>query len=94
MHRRRVSFAMRLTFGTYAAVSVAMTAAVVANAALHQPQFYLACVYLVRSNGSLMVLYNAVAMIIIVAARLLQRLFFGPLRPNEIEVRRKPAPPA
>ena len=46
---------MQLTFGAYAAGSVALTAAVIANAFAHEPQFYLACVYIVRSNGSLMV---------------------------------------
>ena len=46
---------MRLTFAGYAAASVALTAGVIANAYVHEPQFYLACVYLVKSNGSLMV---------------------------------------
>ena len=82
---------MAITFRTYAAVSLGLLIAVVANAYMHEPQFYLACVYVIKSNASVMVLYNAALMGVIVVVKMLQRVFLGTLRATEVEVRRRRA---
>ncbi|KAI9740673.1 MAG: E3 ubiquitin-protein ligase hrd1 [Claussenomyces sp. TS43310] len=74
---------MRLA--AYAGASVASAAAVVIYAFNQRSNFYSACVYLSQSNLCLMILTNLILFIIASLMYSLQRLFFGPLRPIEIE---------
>jgi len=46
---------MRLSLPSYAAISALALGAAVVNAYVHKKQFYTACVYLSRSNLSMMV---------------------------------------
>ncbi|KAI9199393.1 uncharacterized protein BJ171DRAFT_217087 [Polychytrium aggregatum] len=74
---------MRLA--AYGAISTALTLVVIANAWADREQFYSACIHLVQSNSSLLVLLNMGLFLIIVFARMGQWIFFGELRAMEIE---------
>lgn len=78
---------MRVTFTGYALVSVALAVAVVANAFRSHPQFYTACVYLSKSNMSIMILFNLLLLGAVIFSKFWQRVFFGRLRTIEVEVR-------
>ncbi|KAK4044848.1 hypothetical protein C8A01DRAFT_42458 [Parachaetomium inaequale] len=74
---------MRLAW--YAGASTALAAAVVASAFYQRANFYSAMVHLAQSSLSLMVLVNLIFVVYGSFMYGLQRLCFGPLRPNEIE---------
>ncbi|KAK4148238.1 uncharacterized protein C8A04DRAFT_33710 [Dichotomopilus funicola] len=69
----------------YAGASTALAAAVVAAAFYQRANFYSAMVHLAQSSLSLMVLVNLIFVVYGSFMYGLQRLCFGPLRPNEIE---------
>ena len=74
---------MRLAY--YAGASTAAAAACLLKAFHQRPNFYSATVYLSQSNACLLILTN---LLLVFAASLmyaLQRMFYGPLRPIEIE---------
>ena len=67
------------------AASLLLTAAVVAHAFATKKQFYPSVVYLTKSSASMAVLYAQALVLALLAAKLATRLFFGPLRPVELE---------
>ncbi|KAJ3173980.1 E3 ubiquitin-protein ligase hrd1 [Geranomyces variabilis] len=74
-----------MRFVLYGCASVALTAAVMANAWLQRAQFFTACIHITRSSASLMVLLNMGLYLTVVIGKALQRLFFGQLRAMEVE---------
>jgi hypothetical protein len=70
----------------YGALSAAVLAAVVGNAYVQRQQFYLACVYLTKSNANMLVLYNTAFFSIFMFSKLVRKIFFGQLRAIEVEV--------
>ena len=64
-----------------------LTSLVVSNAYYKKKQFYPTVVYLLNSNRSLGVLYMQGFLVVWVLCDLLKRLFFGTLRPAEVEVK-------
>ncbi|KDQ21945.1 hypothetical protein BOTBODRAFT_123891 [Botryobasidium botryosum FD-172 SS1] len=73
----------RLTL--YGALSTLLASAVIANAFRKHSNFYSAMVYLSRSSGSVMALSNFGIFASLVAGKVTQRIFFGSLRPVEVE---------
>ncbi|EJD03016.1 uncharacterized protein FOMMEDRAFT_123168 [Fomitiporia mediterranea MF3/22] len=69
----------------YTALSIAAVLAVVANALKRHSNFYSVAVYLSKSNGTVVVIANFGLLLALLAGRLLQQVFFGPLRPMEVE---------
>lgn len=69
----------------YGALSSALLAAVIGNAVLQREQFYLACVFLTRSNANMLVLYNMALVATLLFGKLVRRVFFGQLRATEVE---------
>ena len=70
----------------YGAISGTLLTAVVANAFFQREQFYLACVYITRSNANLLILYNMALVFVLMAGKVFRRVFFGQLRAMEVEV--------
>ncbi|KAF2857783.1 hypothetical protein K470DRAFT_260433 [Piedraia hortae CBS 480.64] len=75
---------MRITY--YAGASVAVAAATLFKAFNERPNFYSACVYLAQSSACLLVLSNLCLVLACGFFYGLQRLFYGPLRPLEVEM--------
>ncbi|KAI5123985.1 hypothetical protein M0805_006396 [Coniferiporia weirii] len=69
----------------YGVFSVGVVLAVVANALKKHSNFYSVAVYLSKSNGTVVVLANFGVLLAILFGRLLQQVFFGPLRAMEVE---------
>ncbi|KAI0344612.1 hypothetical protein BDW22DRAFT_1391432 [Trametopsis cervina] len=69
----------------YGLLSTAATAATIANACKNYSNFYSVAVYLSRSGRSLLVLANFGFIVALVSGSILQRIFFGPLQPREVE---------
>ncbi|KAI1112634.1 hypothetical protein F5Y14DRAFT_254780 [Nemania sp. NC0429] len=74
---------MRLLW--YAGASTALATGVIAYAFNQRANFYSAMVYLSQNNLSLMILVNLVLLLYASFVWALQRIFYGPLRPFEIE---------
>lgn len=68
-----------------AATSLLLTAVVIGNAFYQKQQFYPSVVYLTRSNISLAVVYVQSFVIVFIIGKLLRFIFFGQLRPVELE---------
>ncbi|KIO16298.1 hypothetical protein M407DRAFT_34051 [Tulasnella calospora MUT 4182] len=69
----------------YAACSTALVGMVVFNAFRKHSNFYSIAVYLAKSNGSVMVLANFGLLLTLLLGNLFRMVFFGPLRPMEVE---------
>ncbi|TDL24187.1 hypothetical protein BD410DRAFT_111888 [Rickenella mellea] len=69
----------------YSIISSAALLAVIANALRNHSNFYAVAVFLSKSNGTVLVLANFCFVITIILGRLLQQIFFGPLRSQEVE---------
>ncbi|KZP34269.1 hypothetical protein FIBSPDRAFT_923812 [Athelia psychrophila] len=69
----------------YSVVSALAVSAAIANALKNHSNFYSVAIYLSRSNRSVLVLANFALLIALVFGRVFQQIFFGPLRPTEVE---------
>ncbi|EKM54086.1 uncharacterized protein PHACADRAFT_257690 [Phanerochaete carnosa HHB-10118-sp] len=69
----------------YAVFSICATVATIGNACRTYSSFYSMSVYLSRSGRSLLVLANFGFLLALLSGRVLQRIFFGPLQPREVE---------
>ncbi|POS85994.1 hypothetical protein EPUL_003355 [Erysiphe pulchra] len=69
----------------YATISTVAAGSVIISAFHQRSNFYSACVYLAQSNLCLMILTNLILLIYSTFVYSLQRVWFGPLRPIEIE---------
>ncbi|KAK1833368.1 ERAD-associated E3 ubiquitin-protein ligase HRD1 [Podospora conica] len=76
---------MKMRFAWYAGASTGLAATVIVSAFHQRANFYSAMVHLSQSSLSLMVLVNLVFVVYGSFMYGLQRLFYGPLRPVEIE---------
>ncbi|KAI4247762.1 MAG: hypothetical protein L6R40_001348 [Gallowayella cf. fulva] len=74
-----------MRFGLYAGVSSALAVGAVARACLERPNFYSSSVYIAQSNACLFILTNLALLSTYSAMLGLQKAFYGPLRPVEIE---------
>ncbi|KAL8997281.1 MAG: hypothetical protein Q9188_006366 [Gyalolechia gomerana] len=72
-------------FGLYAGVSSALAAGSVIRACLDRPNFYSSCVYIAQSNACLFILTNLALLAMYSVTLGLQKAFYGPLRPVEVE---------
>lgn len=66
-------------------ISFGLTGAVVANAYYQKKQFYPSVVYITRSNSSMAVIYIQALILVILAGKLVKKIFFGQLRAAEFE---------
>src|SRR5687768_15358114 len=62
-----------------------MTAAVLGNAFYQKKQFYPSVVYLTKSNPSMAVLYLQAFVFVLLAGKVMRKVFFGQLRAAEME---------
>ncbi|CCM04367.1 uncharacterized protein FIBRA_06540 [Fibroporia radiculosa] len=69
----------------YTVFSSCAVVGTVANACRSYPNFYSVAIYLSRSSRSVLVLANFGLLLALLFGRILQRLFFGPLQPREVE---------
>ncbi|EWC47858.1 hypothetical protein DRE_02740 [Drechslerella stenobrocha 248] len=74
---------MRLT--AYGAVSTLVASGVVLQAFHQRANFYSACVHLAQSNACLMILTNFGFFMTVMFGKMVQKIFYGPLRPAEVE---------
>lgn len=66
-------------------LSVVLSAAVIGNAYYQKKQFYPSVVYITKSNPSMAMLYIQAFVFVILMGKLMRKVFFGSLRPAEIE---------
>ncbi|KAG8933209.1 E3 ubiquitin-protein ligase hrd1 [Tulasnella sp. 418] len=69
----------------YALFSTFLVSGVVLNAFLIHSNFYSVAVYLSKSSGSVLALANFGFLVTLAVGKVLQQIFFGPLRQNELE---------
>ncbi|KAH7920923.1 hypothetical protein BV22DRAFT_1073169 [Leucogyrophana mollusca] len=69
----------------YTLVSTIAVSATIANALKSRSNFYAVAIYLAKSNRSVLILANFGVLIALLCGQVAQRIFFGPLRPQEIE---------
>ncbi|KAH8119360.1 hypothetical protein DFH11DRAFT_1849016 [Phellopilus nigrolimitatus] len=69
----------------YSVFSIGAVLAVIANALKKHSNFYSVAVYLSKSNGTVVVLANFGLLLALLSGRLMQQIFFGPLRAMEVE---------
>ncbi|KAG2183306.1 hypothetical protein INT43_006311, partial [Umbelopsis isabellina] len=74
---------MRLAI--YGGVSTLLAASVIAEAFRQRSNFYTACIFLSKSSACTLILLNVGIYFSIMVGRLLQAIFFGQLRPIEVE---------
>ncbi|KAL8645232.1 MAG: hypothetical protein Q9226_007393 [Calogaya cf. arnoldii] len=74
-----------MRFGLYAGVSSALAAGAIARACLERPNFYSSSVYIAQSNACLFILTNLALLSTYSIMLGLQKAFYGPLRPVEVE---------
>ncbi|KAL8756678.1 MAG: hypothetical protein Q9199_002762 [Rusavskia elegans] len=74
-----------MRFGLYAGVSSALAAGAIARACLERPNFYSSSVYIAQSNACLFIFTNLALLSTYSIMLGLQKAFYGPLRPVEIE---------
>lgn len=70
----------------YSAISFISVCAVVANALKNFSNFYAIAIHLSKSSRSVLVLANSGILLSLLTGHVIQRIFFGSLRPNEVEV--------
>lgn len=66
-------------------ISFGLTGAVIANAYYQKKQFYPSVVYITKSNSSMAVIYIQALILVILAGKLVKKIFFGQLRAAEFE---------
>lgn len=66
-------------------LSLALTTVVIANAYYQKKQFYPSVVYITKSNPSLAVIYIQAFICVLLAGKLMRKIFFGELRASEFE---------
>ncbi|KAF8170208.1 hypothetical protein K438DRAFT_1982734 [Mycena galopus ATCC 62051] len=69
----------------YATFSFFAVVAAVANALRNYSNFYSVAIYLSKSSRSVLILANFSFLVALLAAHVVQKIFFGALRPSEIE---------
>ncbi|CEL54156.1 E3 ubiquitin-protein ligase synoviolin [Rhizoctonia solani AG-1 IB] len=69
----------------YGAVSTALASLAVYTTFSTHSNFYSAVVHLSKSNGSILTLANFMVFLTLMVAKVMQLIFFGPLRANEVE---------
>ncbi|KXN90192.1 E3 ubiquitin-protein ligase HRD1 [Leucoagaricus sp. SymC.cos] len=69
----------------YSLISVIAVSAVVLNALRNYSNFYSVSIYLSKSGRSVLVLANFAVLLALFCGHVVQRIFFGALRPNEVE---------
>ncbi|KAG0244532.1 E3 ubiquitin-protein ligase hrd1 [Actinomortierella wolfii] len=69
----------------YGAVSTALATSVILVAFAQRSNFYSACIYLYKSNACMMILLNFGLFLTLVLGQFIQWIFFGTLRPLEVE---------
>ncbi|CAA7259248.1 unnamed protein product [Cyclocybe aegerita] len=69
----------------YALVSLVSVSAVITNALKNYSNFYSVAIYLSKSSRSVLVLANFGVLLTLLCGHVVQRIFFGSLRANEIE---------
>ncbi|KAK6338137.1 E3 ubiquitin-protein ligase hrd1 [Orbilia brochopaga] len=74
---------MRLA--VYGTVSTLVASGVVLQAFHQRANFYSACVHLAQSNACLMILTNFGFFMTLMFGKMVQKIFYGPLRPAEVE---------
>ncbi|KAK6345822.1 E3 ubiquitin-protein ligase hrd1 [Orbilia blumenaviensis] len=74
---------MRLV--AYGAISTLVASGVVLQAFHQRANFYSACVHLAQSNACVMILTNFGFFITLMFGKIIQKIFYGPLRPVEVE---------
>ncbi|KAL8670924.1 MAG: hypothetical protein Q9168_004556 [Polycauliona sp. 1 TL-2023] len=74
-----------MRFGLYAGVSSALAVGAIVRACLERPNFYSSTVYIAQSNACLFILTNLALLSTYSIMLGLQKAFYGPLRPVEIE---------
>lgn len=66
-------------------LSFVLTGAVIGNAYYQKKQFYPSVVYITKSNPSMAMLYIQAFVFVILMGKLMRKIFFGQLRPAEME---------
>lgn len=66
-------------------LSITITSMVIAYAYYQKKQFYPTVVYITKSNPSMAVMYIQAFLLVILAGKIMKKLFFGELRPAEFE---------
>lgn len=74
---------MRLAL--FGAVSTLLSIYTLINAYIQRGQFFSTCIYISHSNASMLVLFSMAIYIFIIVCKIIQKIFFGPLRAIEIE---------
>ncbi|PPQ99709.1 hypothetical protein CVT24_009692 [Panaeolus cyanescens] len=69
----------------YTLASVISVSAVITNALKNYSNFYSVAIYLSKSSRSVLVLANFGVLLALLCGHVVQRIFFGALRPNEVE---------
>ncbi|KTW28472.1 hypothetical protein T552_01732 [Pneumocystis carinii B80] len=69
----------------YGASSTIATGIVILSAFLNRSNFYASCIYMTESSACLIVLMNMGLFLATIIGKVIQRIFFGPLRAIEIE---------
>ncbi|KXN74868.1 hypothetical protein CONCODRAFT_1935 [Conidiobolus coronatus NRRL 28638] len=72
-------------FLAYGAVSLSLSAIVLFHTFCTTTNYFAATIYLSNSNTSLMIMFNAGIYLTVMLGKLLQYIFFGPLRAIEVE---------
>jgi len=74
---------MRLAL--FGAISTLLSIYTLINAYIQRGQFFSTCIYISHSNASILVLFSMAIYIFIIVCKIIQKIFFGPLRAIEIE---------
>jgi len=74
---------MRLAL--FGAVSTLLSIYTLINAYIQRGQFFSTCIYISHSNASILVLFSMAIYVFIIICKIIQKIFFGPLRAIEIE---------
>lgn len=69
----------------YGLVSTVAVSATITNALRYHSNFYSVAIYLSKSNRSVLILANFGLLIALLCGQLVQQIFFGALRPQEVE---------
>ncbi|XP_017768393.1 PREDICTED: E3 ubiquitin-protein ligase synoviolin A-like [Nicrophorus vespilloides] len=69
----------------FSLLALCMTVSVVANAYYQKKQFYPSVVYITKSNPSMAVIYLQAFICVLLAGRVMRKVFFGQLRTTEFE---------
>ncbi|KAF7298276.1 RING-type domain-containing protein [Mycena chlorophos] len=69
----------------YSLFSFIAVSAAITNAVRNYSNFYSVAIYLSKSSRSVLVLANFGFLVALLAAHVVQKIFFGPLRPSEVE---------